>query len=397
MRKGALVSGLLCGVIAVALTGCSAKQGAADASTNRPITILWIGDTTGPLKVYGDVQLAGVKGAAAYFNRHGGVAGRRVEVHAVSDNGDPATAAAVLTKQLASGTPTMVWAGSVSTDSAAMIPILARHRVFAITLVDGQAQCQNGAAAKCPNEWSLANTTSVAQQGVVNWIAAKHFTKVGLLEETTPYSASETPPFRAAAAKAGLSVTTASFPSTALDLTPELQALKQSGAQVIYAEGLGAAKYAFTARANLEWNVPVIFDSSASSLDLTKLTSAANIKNTYEDTLYEEDSRLRDTGLQTMVAWAGRYAKVTALPLTPTSTGWDAVIALSAAVKTAGGSTNVDKLDAAMLRLPPADPLQTLSHRLGWSKNDHENAHGAPADYSVFPVGPLVNGRIQAR
>ena len=53
-------------------------------------------------------------------------------------------------------------------------------------------------------------------------------------------------------------------------------------------------------------------------------------------------------------------------------------------------SLDVDALDAAMLELPPTDPLRTLTHELGWSKDNHENVLGATDDYSVIPVGPLV-------
>jgi hypothetical protein len=96
-----------------------------------------------------------------------------------------------------------------------------------------------------------------------------------------------------------------------------------------------------------------------------------------------------------MIARASRYADVTALPLSATSNGWDAVVALNDAVHRAGGSLEVGKLDAAMLKLPPVDVLRTISHKLGWTRNDHENVLGAPSDYAVFPVGPLVNGRVQ--
>ena len=135
-----VAAGIAVGVATTRSSGEKVER--AGAAKDAPITILWIGDTTGPVKAYGNVQLAGVKGAADYFNSRGGIDGHPVVVRAVSDNGDPTTAASVLTQQLAAGLPTMVWPGSVSTDSAALIPILARSEVFAIGLVDGQAQCK---------------------------------------------------------------------------------------------------------------------------------------------------------------------------------------------------------------------------------------------------------------
>lgn len=399
MRPSVSLTPALC-VLAAAVGGCGSSSpgatGSASASASAPIEILWVGDTTGPLKAYGAVQLAGVKGAADLFNRRGGIEGHRVRVRAVSDNGDPTTAATVLVRELHASTPTMVWTGSASAEAAAMIPILARRDVFAIALVDGQAQCRRDAASACPHLWSLANSTSVPQQSVVDWMQGKGLRRMGLLEETTPFSAAETPFVLRAAAKAGMAVEKASFAPTAVDVRPQLQALKRSGADVVYAEGIGTAQYALRARADMGWEVPIVFDSAASAVDITKLAPAGDLRDAYEAPLYEQDARLPNPGLAPMVTWSGRHAAVTALPLTVTSTGWDAVVALNAAVKQAGGAIDTRSLDAAMLAVPPTDPLRTLTHELGWTRDNHENVRGTPDDYAIMPVGPLVDGRVQA-
>jgi ABC-type branched-subunit amino acid transport system substrate-binding protein len=381
---------------AIAATDGSSKKASADSSGDAPVTILWIGDTTGPLKAYGNVQLAGVRGAVDYFNSRGGIDGHPVTVNAVSDNGDPAVAASVLTQRLTASTPTMVWAGSVSADASAMIPILARNDVFSIALTDGQDQCRLNASVLCPHEWILSDSSSVAPQSAVNWIKERHLTKVGLLEETTNYSAAETAQFLRAATANGISVKTASFPATVVDLTPEMQSLKEAGAQVVYAEGIGTAQYGFAARANLQWDVPLIFDPPASSLDLTKLTSAANIANAYQVSVFQQDATITLPGLSSMLQYAGKYANITALPLNVTATGWDAIVDLNDAVLQARGSLRVNDLDRAMLALPPTDPLRTLTHKLGFTKDNHENAVGSPDDYVVIPVGPLINGRVHS-
>ncbi len=368
----------------------------AGATADDTVTILWIGDTTGPAKIYGDVQLAGVRGAADYFNANGGIGGRQVEVKAVSDNADPTIAASTLLEQLALGTPTMVWAGSISADSGALIPALAQHDVFAISLIDGQAQCQQDASTECPNEWFLSNPANVVQQTVSDWMKQQGFTHVGVLEETTAYSAAETPEFVDAAAANDLTVKIASFPSTAVDVTPQMQELREDGVDVLYAEGLGSAKYVFDARASLGWDVPIVFDPAASALDLTTLTAEPNLLDAYQVSPFGQDSRTESAALTDMVTWSSTYADVTSLPLNVTGTGWDAVVALNAAVESAGGSLEVADLNAAMMNLPPTDPLRTLTHELGFSSDNHVNVLGAPHDFVVIPVGPLVDGRVKA-
>ncbi len=401
MQRRSASIGLVVGVFAVAaaigvaivLMRDPAKGQTTGSSKDAPITILWIGDTTGPAKAYGAVQLAGVKGAADYFNERGGIDGHRVVVDAVSDNSDPAVAASLLTQRLSADPPTMVWAGSTSIDSAPMIPILARHDVFAITLTDA-GQCQGNAAQACPHEWALAVPSDVAPRAAVDWIEAQGFTKVGLLEPTTDYSATEAREVEKAAKAKGIAVQSASFPPTAVDLTPQMQALQAGGADVVFAEGIGAAQYAYAARAGLQWDVPMVFDPSASALDLTKLTSSDNLADSYQVTLFGQDASTHVPALATMVEYAGKHGEVTAIPLNVTSTGWDAVVALNAAVQQANGSLAVADLDRAMLDLPPTDPLRTLTHELGFTEDNHANVRGPLDDYVVIPVGPLVDGRV---
>ena len=275
-----------------------------------------------------------------------------------------------------------------------MIPVLAREDVFAISLVDGQKQCATEAAANCSNQWFLNTSSAVPQQAVADWIRDQGLTTVGVLEEETTFSNASIPYFLDAADANGLAVEQAGFPSGSLDITPQLQQLKDAGVDVIYALGLGSAQPTFTARAALDWDVPIIFDPSASAVDLTKQTDPENIARTPSTTaLYAQDSSQSNVGVDTMVEWSKRYADVTALPVVVTSTGWDAVVALNAAVTTAGGSLAVEDLNRAMLELTETDELRTLTHRLGYDDDNHQNVLGAADDYVVIPVGPVVDGQ----
>ena len=98
-----------------------------------------------------------------------------------------------------------------------------------------------------------------------------------MLEGQIDFAETEAPEFIKAIAKYGISHVTASFPSTAVDLTPQMQELKADGAQAVFMEPAGGRGP--TARSTLKWNVPVIFDIAASSLDLTKLVSPSLVKH----------------------------------------------------------------------------------------------------------------------
>jgi branched-chain amino acid transport system substrate-binding protein len=379
--------------------GSAGSSGSSKSASGSPINILSIGDTSGATKVIGTTHLAGLKAAAAYYNAHGGIDGHHVTVTSVSDNGDSTTAVSVLIKQLTTGsTPTMIDAGSEAGDSAALIPVLAKRKVFAMALNDGVHQCLSNAATACPNEWTLADPEATSDETATNWMKAHGIKKVGILEEQIDFTENETPQFEQAAKKAGLAYTVAEFPGNAVSLTPQLQQLKQAGAQAVFTEALVApAGYALKARASLSWNVPMVFDVAASSLDLTKLAPIPEVKNqAYEDEFYEMNPNDPSQGIKDLLKYSTPYGNVGAVPLDVASTGWDEVVALNAAVKTAGGKTDVKSLDAAMLKIPATDPERTFERRLGFSTSNHENVAGRPNDFIIAPAGPIVAGQVHS-
>jgi branched-chain amino acid transport system substrate-binding protein len=401
-----------CGVAAVA-AGCGSSSSSsssssasasasgsssAAATSKAPITILSIGDTTGMTKVIGQTHLEGLEGAANYYNSQGGIDGHKIVIHHVSDNGDSTTAVSDLVQNLDSSTPTMVDAGAEGGDAAALIPVLAKKNVFAMALNDGTHQCQPNATVTCPNEWTLADPSVDDQVTVANYLKAHGIKKVGILQEQIDFTESETPQFIKALKQAGISYTIATFPATALDLTPQLQQLKSAGAQAVYTEALVApAGYALVGRAKLQWDVPMIFDVAASSLDLTKLAPVADVKNkALEDIFYEMSPSDPSVGIKNLIKYSKPYGDVSVVPLDVASTGWDEIVALNAAVKASGGSLSVKDLDAAMLKIPPTDPNRTFERKLGFTANNHENVLGASNDFLVVPAGPVAGGQVHS-
>ena len=395
--------------LAIAVGGCgsSSSKGSSSSSgggtsaktaSKAPITVLSIGDTSGPTKIIGQTHYEGLEAAAAYYNSHGGIGGHHVVIHHVNDNGVATSAVSGLIQQLSSGSaPTMIDAGAEAGDSAALIPVIAKRSLFAMALNDGTHQCQTNASVTCPNEFTLAAPSQDQQVTVANWLKQKGIKKVGILVEAIDFAQTETPSFVTALNQAGIAHTAVKFPSTSIDVTPELQQLKASGAQAVYVEALAApAGEAFKARATLSWNVPLVFDIASASLDLTKLAPVADDKNAYEDIFDEQSPKDRSPGIPTLLKYSKPFGNITVVPLDVASTGWDELVALNAAVKEAGGSLKVKDLDAAMLKLPPTDPNRTFSLKLGWTAKDHENVRATPKDFVVVPVGAVVNGQVQA-
>ena len=203
----------------------------------------------------------------------------------------------------------------------------------------------------------------------------------------------------AALKKKGISVVTTSFPSTATDVSSEMQQLKQDGAQVVYAEVLGApAGYAAAGRAKLNWNVPIVYDVAASSLDITKLAPAAQLKNTYELIFRTNYPKIADKlpGIKALISGAKPYGGVGGVqPINVAAFPWDDMLVVAAGAKDAH-STDANAIMAAMIKTPTTDPYLTLNAKQQYTDSVHENVGATPSEYPVVPVGPIKNGMVQA-
>jgi len=67
----------------------SSGSGAAAASGGGTINILDITATSGPTAIYGTQETDGLEAAAAYYNAHGGILGKKIIVTVENDNSDP--------------------------------------------------------------------------------------------------------------------------------------------------------------------------------------------------------------------------------------------------------------------------------------------------------------------
>ena len=277
-----------------------------------------------------------------------------------------------------------------------MIPLLRRYNVFALTTQDDQNQCLTDAATKCPNELALTPSVAVEQMPVASWLKSRGIKKVGLLDQQIDFTEEEVPAFKKAAAALGISTTLATFPATAVDLTPEMDQLKSAGAQAVYVLALGPpVGYALKARSGLGWNVPILFDPAAAATGPASLASPAQYRNSWEDIPFVENPATTTPAIPALIQYSKPFGGVTAAPLTSAADGWDILVDLNDALKEDGGNLSTKALDAAMLPLPTTDPMRLFSRELGFTGSDHDNTLSQPNDYGLVPVAPMVDGRIK--
>ena len=389
-----------CAVVSVSIAACSSSGGssasssgsASSGSKSSPVKILAVVDTSGPNKSVGVPELSGIQAGAAYVNAHGGILGRKVQVTVADDNGDPTTADTAVIQALSSN-PTeysMIWGGEEGTETSALIPVIKRYKAYAIAINDGTNLCQN--ASNCPTEFTLTGSSQIPEEAQAAWFKSHGYKNVGILDEGIAFTQTEATDLAADLAKDGIKTETESFPTSAVSVTPEMSALKSGGAQAVYAAMFGPPEgYILNARPELGWQVPVLFESAGSSLDISTLAPASEMTDAYETPFYCETVSHSVPGL----ALIPKYGNVNeSLPCSSWGQGWDGVLLLRAAA-TKAGSLEASALTTATqsLNVTTSDNM-VFQTAYCYKSTDHENVCSTPVDYQVEPVGAISTGQL---
>ena len=395
-------------VVALLLAGCGSSSSSSSASSDKAAgggkgkasTILFVGDFSGANKQVTNEQFGGLKAGVNYWNAHGGFNGGKATVVTINDNGDANTAVSQTIQYLGSHPkPALVWAGTEGNEIAAMIPLMKREKLLAMAVNDGNLQCVKDAQANCPTFFSVGGGVSVLPEAAAAAFKRLGAKPVGILQESLAFTQTETPGIQGALTKRGITSTTTSFPSSAVNVTAEMSKLKSAGAGGIYAEALGpAAGYVLAARSQLNWRAPVIFDAAGSSFDVSKLVSKQSyLKNAYVDISPPTNGCTSLPGVKLMVANASAAgAKIGTLPLYVAAFGWDGMVLFHDAAQQAK-STGAASVASAIEGLPAkaqSNPLYTLQKRVGYTSSDHENVGVTAGDYQIVKAGPVTRGQL---
>ena len=389
------------GIVAL-LSACGSSSSGSGSSKSSPFNVVMVADTSGPTKVYGVVDVASMKGAAAYWNAHGGIVGHPIKVTVLNDNGDQSTAVSVLTQYLTShGKPQMIYPGTSGVDSGGLISLAKRRKLLAIGVDDGNSTCATNAQTTCPTAYRPGPPTKWQGISTALWFKQHHITKVGILQEQDAFSESETPGLQSALRANGIGYSVATFPSTTVNVQPEISELKSAGVKAIFAEALGPpAGYEASGRAQLGLvnSMPLVFDPGAASLDLTKLASASALKNAYEVIYSVVDPYQKWPGRDQVVKYSKPYGGVVSQPLNVAAFQWQDLLMVHAAAAQANSAdpTAINKALQSLSSKAQNDPLNTTARVVSFTSDNHEDTSSKLAsDYEVVPVGPLAGGMVK--
>jgi branched-chain amino acid transport system substrate-binding protein len=250
------------------------------AAAASPFDVVVVAPVTGALASFGGGEIQGVKAAAQVLNASGGINGHLVKVEVLDDQGSSTTAAGLLEQRLASGTkPNLVVPGVTSTEGVALVPIASSAGVYTTGTPNDTSLNDS---TKYPYEFLAAPDASLPATQLMQYLAGKGLKSLAMLTSSDAFGASTAAATQAAAKKAGIKFTEATYNDTDLDVTAQLEQLKAANPKALYFEGVGPpVGVILSSRNKLGWYLPTIGDLDASTTPLlsTSLVGTPQLKN----------------------------------------------------------------------------------------------------------------------
>jgi branched-chain amino acid transport system substrate-binding protein len=291
-------------LLAVSLLGCTAAVALAQtAPASTAIRIGVIAPLSGPSADFGVPMLNGVKLAVDEINVAGGYLGRKIELLVRDDEANPDKGRKA-SEDLAAQ-KVMATIGFCNTGVAAK-----SLEVFQSQKIPLIIPCATGThlTATYPAHESYIFRTSakdsVQASFVVDDIVKRGWTKVAVFADNTAYGDSGLKDVIAALAKYKLSpVHIARFPIGVKDVTADLKAAREAGANAVFSYSLGPESVAIAlGRKELGWKVPQV---GAWPLSFPAYVDGA--KGAGEDTLMAQTFIVEQRGNERRTAFLNGY------------------------------------------------------------------------------------------
>ncbi len=260
---------------AAAVTAALAFSTAAWSADNRPFMVGVTIPKSGPAAQYGSLVENGMRIAASQINAEGGINGRKVEL-AIRDSATNPQRAVLAAKELVEETKVdFLFPEIVSGLVLAVLPYTTERKM--ITITNGSAP-KIGDAKAFPYSFQfgdLANKRAPAMAAAMKQLGGK---KVGILVSTNPGNIATGEQLqKELSSQFGMQVAGyRTYDVNAKDLTANLQALRDAGADIIAFDAAirDSIRAVMSGIQTLGWNVKVVCGVAAISGDLKELVPA---------------------------------------------------------------------------------------------------------------------------
>jgi ABC-type branched-subunit amino acid transport system substrate-binding protein len=372
----------------------SSAGGGSSASPDKPFQIYAVAGETGAAAPVTPALLAGLKAAISTINAKGGILGRTVELTVANDQSDPTQAVSLVQAELAGGNkPDFVFGGTSSAEILAVSGVTNAAKI--VTLAVGSSSVL-GNAVKFPYTFSVDPTALAQAQSTVQYLKSKGYKNIGVIASDDATGNSYAAAYATAIEQAGLKVVDAeSYPTTAVDMTPQLERINSKHHDAVVFEGVEWGAYLLHSRekAGMQ-NVPFVADAATQSVDYASAVTAAEKQGVVMEVYKMNANNTTTPGKTALLAALHKQGVNPALPLEVYALSSDMLLSYANAA-TAAHSTDPDKVKAELQSgdVPEAFPT-ALTTKFDWTAALHlTDANGY---FEFIPVTGIVNGQYAA-
>ena len=403
-RKARLVASVSLASVVVLLAGCSGQggetpsEGGADA-----FELVVVNSQSGPLAASGGIpQSNGLRTLVDLINEDGGIDGREVNLTFVDSAGDAAQAVNNLQTYLADNeAPDAIMAGQYSFEALALAPITTQAKIFATSTSVSPAVTN---VEEFPYTFQTAIPNPVIVQAMAEKLAEEGYTTVGYIAADDESGRSAVEGFKAIAAEHDLEVVSGFVPTTSVDATPALEALRAEDPDALVINGTGAVATAIlSARTKIGWDVISYGEGGGfASQDLGVISKPEDWKNllVQQGNYGVYPSPMTDG--EAFETFHSRYLEDYG-PIengfTSQISGAEAILAIKAAYEASDGD-EVEELVAGLESLNGKPIPDSISKwwvgpsEFAYTSDVHANYAWSSSDFSYTPAGPLKDGMI---
>ena len=384
---------------ALVLAACGGSSPTtATSSPGTPFSVLNVDALSGPLSTTAVACTTGMQAAALALNKTGGILGHPVTIQNFDDQGNPTQANSLLSQALTSGTTwNMAISGGTSDENLAEMPGLNSAKIINISNASSTLLYD---PTKNPYHFGISTSSDLTAHFLVNYVQQQNFKKVGLFTYDGAYGQSENASISKWLKAANIPFVNMTFSSTAIDLSPQLLQLKDTGVDAVVWSDLGAQiGYTIKSRAKIGWNIPFIGDLGVSSSDnYTLAGDPANLNNmVIQQFAVDVYKPLTSQSATFQTFWSNLQSVAVTIsqPLHLYVTCYDILQAFNFAAKQLN-TLNSDKIKALWESgwTPPAGGLVWATKGWGWTAASHAPVNTAD-QFSIIKIGKLVQGQVQ--
>lgn len=397
LRRSAVGAALA--ITSVVLSGCSGSSSSASSGPGDPYRVLVTGALSGPgpLGANSQTSVLAAKAGAEAVNARGGIAGRQIELTVTDDGGDATKAVSNLREEIASGNkPDLYLNSGPSTIAAATLPILKQNRILSFNV--GPTE-DSSDPAKYPLNFDLSPAPADYAASIARYARTNNLQRVGVIHGSSAYGEAFGKAVESALAAESVSYSGAEeYDNAALDMTAQLQALKNKGAQALVVDAYGAPLgYLLTSLQRLDWPIPLIGNTSVAGTALVAKPAPDGVLGTpatanlvmqmFQSTMYDATN----ADVNAMVASMAAKGEIPSTLIV--ADNYDPFGLVAAAVEKVGSAGDSQKI-ASALEDPAVLDSATTAFQAHYHYSPASHAPNLSDDgYRFAPPSKLLNGQ----